>query len=67
MMALEKYKKIISNLFKEKFGKDFRELSVSEELVELSHSVGETPEEFMHWFKSVESEWWVARAISKSA
>jgi len=59
-MTLPKFKKEITKLFEKKYGRDWRALSISEDLVEISHSGGETPEEFFEWFKSVESEWCVS-------
>ena len=56
-MSISNYKAEISRYFKKLYGKDFSELSISEELLELSHSAGETPTEFIEWFKSVENQW----------
>ena len=59
-MSLPKFKKEITKLFKKSYDRDWRELSISDDLVEISHSGGESPEEFLEWFKSVESEWGVS-------
>jgi hypothetical protein len=56
-MSINNYKAEISRCFKKLYGKDCNELSISEELLELSHSAGETPTEFIEWFKSVENQW----------
>tara|TARA_R110002110_G_scaffold308227_1_gene521877 strand:- start:383 stop:577 length:195 start_codon:yes stop_codon:yes gene_type:complete len=59
-MTLPKFKKEITKLFKKNYDRDWRDLSISEDLVEISHSGGETPEEFFEWFKSIEKEWCVS-------
>ena len=56
-MSLAKYKAEIARSVQKLYGRDLQELSISEELLELSHSAGETPDEFLDWLKSVESEW----------
>ncbi len=58
-MSLPKFKKEVTKLFKENYNRDWRELSISDELIEISHSGGETPEEFLGWFRTVEDEWCV--------
>jgi|TARA_R110001583_G_scaffold152510_1_gene304419 hypothetical protein len=57
IMSLPKFKKEITKLFKKNYGHDWRDLSISEDLVEISHSGGETPEEFLEWFQTVEDQW----------
>ena len=59
-MSLAKYKAEIARSFRKLYGRGLQELSISEELIELSHSAGETPSEFVDWFKSVENEWVLA-------
>ena len=56
-MSLAKYKAEIARSVQKLYGRDLQDLSISEELLELSHSAGETPAEFLEWFKSVEKEW----------
>ena len=57
MMSLDKYKAELARAFQKLYGKKLQELSISEELLELSHSAGESPTEFLEWFKTVEDQW----------
>ena len=58
-MSLPKFKKEITKLFKQNYDRAWRDLSISDELIEISHSGGESPEEFLEWFRTVEDEWCV--------